>query len=135
MKDVDKMNKELEIVDVDSNLSITLKVVGATTIEDEYGTLIVLDKIIPGHLVNVKYDTNNYETESIKIAAQVQPFEILTIFLSMKNFLRFKLEAIFLHMIKMYLSKTPKGLWNCHKLAWLMRLSYVLIKEKFGQFW
>ena len=81
VKDVDKMNKELEIVDVDNNLSITLKVIGATTIEDEYGTLIVLDKIIPGHLVNVKYDTNNYETESIKIAAQVQTIRNIDNFL------------------------------------------------------
>ena len=72
VKDVSNINKEIEIVDVDSNLSITLKVIGATTIEDEYGTIIVLDKIIPGHLINVKYNTNNYETESIKIAAQVQ---------------------------------------------------------------
>ena len=81
VKGVNKINKELEIVDVDSNLLITLKVTGATTIEDEYGTIIVLDKIIPGHLINVKYDINKYETESIKIAAQVQTIRNIDNFL------------------------------------------------------
>ncbi len=70
--EVDKLNQKMVIVDVDTSTSLTLKVTAATSIEDEYGTHIVLEKIIPGYLVNVKYEVDDYVTESIKIAAQVQ---------------------------------------------------------------
>ena len=72
VKEVSTLSEEIEIVDVDTNVLVTLKITGTTSIEDEYGTVIVLEKIIPGHLINVKYDSKNYQADSVKIAAQIQ---------------------------------------------------------------
>ncbi len=72
ISDVNQSTGEMDVVDVDSGAQITLKSTGATMIEDEYGTQIVLEKIMPGYLVNVKYGAESYMLDSIKIAGNIQ---------------------------------------------------------------
>lgn len=69
---VDYGLEQMEIMDTNTKARVTLQLSGATDIQDDYGSPIVLDKIEPGYMVNVKYSTVDYKPESVKIAAQVQ---------------------------------------------------------------
>jgi len=75
------MNKDegfMQVYDVEKNLSITLNISSAVSFEDEYGTAIIMEQIIPGYLVNVKYDKATYIPEFVKIAPQVQTIKNLS---------------------------------------------------------
>lgn len=80
VKKVDLTNGYLQILDVDTLLQVTLSTDSSVVFEDEYGTAIVLEKIQPGMLVNVKYDSGTYKPEFVKVAAQIQTLKNLSSF-------------------------------------------------------
>ncbi len=77
---VDYDLEQMEVMDTATKGHVTLQLSGATDIQDDYGSPIVLAKIKPGYMVNVKYSTADYKPESVKIAAQVQKIQNLTSF-------------------------------------------------------
>ncbi|MBN2222539.1 MAG: PEGA domain-containing protein [Vallitaleaceae bacterium] len=80
VKKVDYSNGYIQIVDVETLLQVTLSSDSSVVFEDEYGTAIVLEKIQPGMLVNVKYDNGSYKPEFVKVAAQIQTLKNLSSF-------------------------------------------------------
>lgn len=69
------MNKEdgfMQVYDVEANINVTLNISSAVAFEDEYGTAIVMDQIIPGYLVNIKFNKATFIPDFVKVAPQIQ---------------------------------------------------------------
>lgn len=80
VKAVDSENNVLTVYDIDHELTLNLVIDSTVLFEDEYGTLMVADQLLPGYLVNVKYDKNSYIPEQVKVAPQIQTIRNLSTF-------------------------------------------------------
>ena len=80
VKAIDLTNNMLTVYDIDHNINVNLIIDSTVLFEDEYGTLMVAEQLIPGFLVNIKYDKNTYIPEHVKVAPQVQTIKNLSTF-------------------------------------------------------
>jgi len=72
VKAMDNEKNTMEVYDVEDHLLVTLTISSAVIFEDEYGSAIVRDQILPGYMVNVKYNKATFIPEYVKIAPQIQ---------------------------------------------------------------
>ncbi len=68
----------MTLYDIENETTVTLTINGATRFEDEYGTPIVQEKIMVGHIVSVKYDKDTYIPEEVKLSPQIQEIKNLS---------------------------------------------------------
>lgn len=71
IKDVDKQNNKLSVVNIETYEKIELNVDGSVDIKDEYNTLKTLAQLKTGDIIETKYDKNTLRPEFIQISGQV----------------------------------------------------------------
>lgn len=80
VKAIDLNNNLMTVYDIDHDLTINMVLNGTVLFEDEYGSIMVAEQMLPGYLVNIKYDKNNYVPEQVKVAPQIQTIKNLSSF-------------------------------------------------------
>lgn len=80
VKAIDLDNNIMTVYDIDHDLTINMVLDGTVLYEDEYGSIMVAEQILPGYVVNIKYDKNNYVPEQVKVAPQIQTIKNLSSF-------------------------------------------------------
>jgi ABC-type Na+ efflux pump permease subunit len=81
VKAIDSKNNVLTVYDIERELTINLVIDSTVIFEDEYGTMLVADQLLPGYIVNVKYDKNSFIPIQVKVAPQIQTISKLSSFI------------------------------------------------------
>lgn len=81
VKAVDQDNHMMTVYDIDHDITINLILDGTVLYEDEYGSIMVAEQMLPGYIVNIKYDKNTYVPELIKVSPQIQTIKNLSTFI------------------------------------------------------